>query len=86
MFRVEWKSLAALTALADDWGALAARAVEPNVFYEPAFAMASAPVLGTDAGALTVWSRQRLLGVEAEEAAQGRAGQLPHRQQGQSLQ
>ena len=29
-----------------EWRALAARALEPNVFYEPAFALAAAPVFG----------------------------------------
>ena len=40
-------------------------ALEPNVFYEPAFARAAAPVFGRDAGAGLVWSRTmppRLLG------------------------
>jgi CelD/BcsL family acetyltransferase involved in cellulose biosynthesis len=35
---------------------LAARALEPNVFYEPAFALAAAPMLGRGAGAVLVWS------------------------------
>ncbi len=39
------------------WRALAARALEPNVFYEPAFALAAAPVFGGDAGAGLVWAR-----------------------------
>ena len=41
------------------------RALEPNVFYEPAFALAAAPVFGRDAGAMLVWSGtepRRLLG------------------------
>ena len=37
-----------------EWRALAARALEPNVFYEPAFALAAAPVFGADAGAVLV--------------------------------
>jgi CelD/BcsL family acetyltransferase involved in cellulose biosynthesis len=63
---VEWRSLAELAALADDWRALAARAVEPNVFYEPAFALEAATVFGADAGALLVWSGtspRKLLGL-----------------------
>jgi CelD/BcsL family acetyltransferase involved in cellulose biosynthesis len=60
---VEWRDLAALAAIADDWRALAARALEPNVFYEPAFAMAAAPMLGADAGAMLVWSKTRLIGL-----------------------
>ena len=48
-----------------EWRALAALALEPNVFYEPAFARAAAPVFGRDVGAGLVWSRTtppRLLG------------------------
>jgi hypothetical protein len=46
VFRVEWRPLAGLGAIAAEWRALAARALEPNVFYEPAFALAAAPVFG----------------------------------------
>jgi len=53
-FRSEWCSVAALESIADEWRALAARALEPNVFYEPAFALAAAPVFGADAGAVLV--------------------------------
>ncbi len=62
-YRVEWRDSAALTAIADDWRDLAARASEPNTFYEPSFALAAIPVLGTNAGALAVWSRTRLMGL-----------------------
>src|SRR5262249_34673124 len=62
-FRVEWRDMTALSSLADDWHDLVTRAVEPNVFYEPSFALAAAPVLGHGAGALAVWSRQRLMGL-----------------------
>jgi hypothetical protein len=65
-YRVEWRPLAELASRADEWRALAARALEPNVFYEPAFALAAAPVFGRDAGAGLVWSRgnpMRLLGL-----------------------
>jgi CelD/BcsL family acetyltransferase involved in cellulose biosynthesis len=64
-FRVEWRPLDALARIAVEWQSLAARALEPNVFLEPAFALAAAPVFGTDAGAGLVWSRAapcRLLG------------------------
>ena len=44
--RVEWRPLAELGAIAAEWRELAARALEPNVFYEPAFALAAAPVFG----------------------------------------
>ena len=53
-FRSEWCGVAALESIADEWRALAARALEPNVFYEPAFALAAAPVFGADAGAVLV--------------------------------
>ena len=55
-----------LAALVPQWSVLAERALEPNVFYEPAFALAAAPVFGRDAGAGLVWSRTtppRLLGL-----------------------
>jgi CelD/BcsL family acetyltransferase involved in cellulose biosynthesis len=65
LFRVEWRPLGGLAPLAEDWRALAGRALEPNVFYEPAFALAAQPVFGRDVGAGLVWSRElrpRLLG------------------------
>lgn len=64
-FRVEWRPLAELAGIAAEWQALADRALEPNVFLEPAFALAAAPVFGTDVGAGLVWSRTspcRLMG------------------------
>jgi hypothetical protein len=78
-FRVERRDLAALGSMADDWRDLAGRAVEPNVFYEPSFALAAAPALGCDAGALTIWSRHRLMGLlplRAERARYGVCGAL----------
>jgi CelD/BcsL family acetyltransferase involved in cellulose biosynthesis len=64
-FTVEWRPLARLEPITAQWRALAARALEPNVFYEPAFALAAAPVFGADAGAVLIWSAgksRRLLG------------------------
>ncbi len=64
-FAVEWRELSELAAIADDWRDLAARALSPNVFYEPAFALAAAPVFGRGVGAALVWSGtgpRRLLG------------------------
>ncbi len=55
-FAVEWRWLADLVAVADDWRDLAGRALEPNVFYEPAFALAAGAVFGRDVGAVLVWS------------------------------
>jgi len=56
-FRVEWRPLAELGDIAAEWRALAERALEPNVFYEPAFALAAAAVFGPDVGAGLIWSR-----------------------------
>src|SRR5580704_5380102 len=64
-FRVEWRPLAELAGIAAQWQALADRALEPNVFLEPAFALAAAPVFGRDVGVGLVWSRTspcRLMG------------------------
>jgi hypothetical protein len=66
LLRVEWRPLAELAAIAADWRALAGRSLEPNVFYEPAFALAAASVFGRDVGAGLIWSRSatpRLVGV-----------------------
>jgi CelD/BcsL family acetyltransferase involved in cellulose biosynthesis len=52
----EWRHLADLNSIADEWRELAARALEPNVFYEPAFALEAAALFGRDAGAVLVWS------------------------------
>jgi CelD/BcsL family acetyltransferase involved in cellulose biosynthesis len=63
---VEWRTLAELEPLAGEWRELAARALEPNIFYEPAFAQPAAKIFGRDAGALLVWSGtspRRLLGL-----------------------
>ena len=53
---VEWRPLSDLEPIADEWRELAACALEPNVFYEPAFAQPAAKIFGRDAGALLVWS------------------------------
>jgi len=61
----DWRPLAGLAGIADEWRALARRAAEPNVFYEPAFALAAEPALGSDAGAVLVRASgsQRLIGL-----------------------
>jgi len=62
---VEWRTFPELAAIVSEWRELAERALEPNVFYEPAFALAAAPVFAPDAGAMLVWSAtspRRLLG------------------------
>jgi CelD/BcsL family acetyltransferase involved in cellulose biosynthesis len=61
----EWRPFEALSGIAGEWRALAAGALEPNVFYDPAFALPAASVFGRGAGAVLVWSQtspRRLLG------------------------
>src|SRR5450631_960936 len=65
-FQVEWRPLAELAPVVAQWQSLADRALEPNVFLEPAFALAAASVFGRDVGAGLVWSRtspSRLMGL-----------------------
>jgi CelD/BcsL family acetyltransferase involved in cellulose biosynthesis len=63
-FRTEWRGIAALESVAAEWHALAGRALEPNVFYEPAFALPAAPVFGSGVGAVLVRnSAGRLVGL-----------------------
>ena len=64
-FDVELHPLAELASLAAEWRLLAACALEPNVFYEPSFALAAAPLLGRDVQVGLVWSRapRRLVGL-----------------------
>ena len=56
---------AALTEMRAEWRDLVARALEPNVFYDPAFALPAARVFGADVGAVLVWSKTapRLIGL-----------------------
>ena len=64
--RTEWQRLCALADFRDEWHDLGRRALEPNVFYDPAFALAAAPLFGADVGAVLVWSKaapQRLIGL-----------------------
>jgi len=76
-FTVEWRWFADLVPFIDEWRDLAARALEPNVFYDPAFALAAAAVFGGDAGAVLVWSGarpRRLLGFFPARATERRYG------------
>jgi CelD/BcsL family acetyltransferase involved in cellulose biosynthesis len=64
----ERRPLAALGDIVAPWRDLAARAAEPNVFYDPDFALAAAgaPTLGCGVEAILVWSAdqpRRLLGL-----------------------
>lgn len=76
-FAVEWRELAQVATIQDEWRELATRALVPNVFYEPAFALAAAPVFGRDAGAVLVWSGtnpRRLVGFFPARVATRRYG------------
>jgi CelD/BcsL family acetyltransferase involved in cellulose biosynthesis len=62
----EWRALDALHTITPQWQALAARALEPNVFYRPEFALPAVSPFGAGAGAVLVWSqpsRERLVGL-----------------------
>ncbi len=77
-YRVEWREIATLAPLADEIRALAARAAEPNVFYEPAFMLAAAPVFGEDVGATLVRTATgRLAGVFPARRERPQGGLLP---------
>lgn len=73
--RVEWRKLDALLPIADEWRGLADRALEPNVFYDPAFMPAAMPVFGADAGAVLVRSATgRLAGLFPARIERWRGG------------
>jgi len=55
--QVEWRPLASLSSMAAEWASLGRRALEANVFYEPAFALPAGPVFGSHVGALLIWSQ-----------------------------
>jgi CelD/BcsL family acetyltransferase involved in cellulose biosynthesis len=61
----EWRRLSDLAGSTAEWRALAQRAAEPNVFYEPDFALVAAAALAPDAGAVLVHGLEprRLIGV-----------------------
>lgn len=65
-FATEWRPLGALQEILPAWRLLAARTSEPNVFYQPAFALPAAIAFAPDAGAILVWSspeRRTLVGL-----------------------
>jgi CelD/BcsL family acetyltransferase involved in cellulose biosynthesis len=77
MLTTERRALATLSDIAAPWQELAARAAEPNVFYDPGFALAAAPVLGRDVEAILVWAGdapRRLVGLFPFEVAARRYG------------
>jgi CelD/BcsL family acetyltransferase involved in cellulose biosynthesis len=54
---VEVRPLTSLAGDVEAWKLLAARAIEPNVFLEPPFALAATPALGADVEVGLVWSQ-----------------------------
>src|SRR5947209_5678611 len=77
-YRVEWHEAAALASLADEMKALACRAAEPNVFYEPAFMLAAATVFGAGVGATLVrTSTGRLAGLFPARRVRPQGGLVP---------
>jgi hypothetical protein len=65
-FLVEWRPLATLDAIVSEWRDLAGRALEPNIFYEAAFALAAVTVYGSRIEVGLIWSKsspQRLVGL-----------------------
>jgi CelD/BcsL family acetyltransferase involved in cellulose biosynthesis len=74
----EWRKLSALAAIADEWRDLAGRALQPNVFYDPAFFLAAAPVFAPHVGALLVRDGQgRLIGFFPARMSRTRYGLFP---------
>jgi hypothetical protein len=66
VFRTEWQPIGKLGPIIPEWRSLAERALEPNAFYEPGFALAAAPVFGRNVYAGLVWSSdipQKLVGL-----------------------
>ena len=73
----ERRPLASLSDCVEVWRRLAAHAAEPNVFYEPGFALAAASSLGRDVEAILVWSAdlpRRLVGLFPFRVAARRYG------------
>ena len=78
VLRVEWRAISALEPIVEQWRSLAARALEPNVFYDPAFALAAAPAFGERCGAVLVWSaRGLLMGLFPARITSWRDGSFP---------
>ncbi len=74
----QWCGLSALMLLAGEIRALAARAAEPNVFYEPAFMLAAGQVFGAGAGAVLVRSATgRLTGLFPARIERPQGGLVP---------
>ena len=73
--RTEWRAFDTLSSIVEEWRSLSTRALEPNVFYDPAFALAAAPVFDKGAGATLVWSATgRLMGLFPAHTERGHSG------------
>jgi tetratricopeptide (TPR) repeat protein len=65
-YSVEYRSFATLDKIAKDWKLLTERAVEPNVFLEPAFVLPSIRASESNRRAILIWSEdspRRLMGL-----------------------
>lgn len=77
-FQTEWYTLATLASIASEWRDLAARAAEPNVFYEPSFLLPAAQIFAPSAGAIVVRSPiGKLLGLFPVQRLGWREGYAP---------
>ena len=56
-FEIEFRPLVALESIIEPWRELASHALEPNVFYEPDFALSAAPLLGADVLVGLIWTQ-----------------------------
>jgi len=59
--RTEWRPLAGWSAILPQWRALAGHALEPNIFYEPGFALPAATLFGRNLGAVLIWAHDEKL-------------------------
>jgi hypothetical protein len=76
-YLAEWHPLVRLAPLADEWRALADRALEPNVFYHPAFGLPAEIAFGHGVGAVLVWTdtaAPKLTGLFPARVANWRGG------------
>jgi O-antigen/teichoic acid export membrane protein/CelD/BcsL family acetyltransferase involved in cellulose biosynthesis len=66
-FEIEWRAPADLADISDEWRALCKRAIEPNVFFEPAYLRNAAPRFGKNVVVALIWSTatmpRRLVGL-----------------------
>lgn len=76
----EWVLFDALKGITEHWQTLAEHALEPNIFYEPDFAIPASHAFGAGAGAVLVWAdrrRQRLIGLFPAKVERRRYGLAP---------